>query len=148
MINSKDIFVECNLKTSQRNKDNSFTTTIAGGVILEQGDTITITDVAVNSKGIGGGMIQIPTENSSSNIATNKIVLQVGKYITNGTRFCLPMPFDSYTIDVNVSGNTPATTNEANPNYGYASLVTGLATDDFVAQGNLYWEATGTQNHQ
>ena len=146
MINSKDIFVECNLKTSQRNKDNSFTTTIAGGVILEQGDTITITDVAVNSKGIGGGMIQIPTENSSSNIATNKIVLQVGKYITNGTRFCLPMPFDSYTIDVNVSGNTPATTNEANPNYGYASLVTGLATDDFVAQGNLYWEATGTQN--
>ena len=93
MINSKEIFVECNLNSSHRIGDNSFTTTIGGGIILEAGDTVEIDNVAINDKGIGGNMIEIPKENIGSSIATNKVSLEVGKYITTGSRFCLPLPF-------------------------------------------------------
>ena len=47
MINTKEILIECNLKTSVKNNDNSFTTTIGGGIKLDEGDSISIIDVAV-----------------------------------------------------------------------------------------------------
>lgn len=127
MINSREILVECNLKSSVVNNDNSFTTTIGGGIQLEEGDTVEISDVAVNSKGIGSNLIQIPRSNKNSAIQTNKIILKVGKYITTGNRFCCPLPFDSYSI----------ITDKTDLALGYASKATNLNTDTFTAQGGL-----------
>ena len=131
MINSKEIFVECNLRNSQQTDSNSFTTAIGGGIILEAGDTIEIDNVAINDKGIGGNMIEIPKENSGSNLATNKVSLEVGKYITTGSRFCMPMPFLNYKI---IGDNN-------NSNYGYAKeMVIGTAPSsytDYKQQGEL-----------
>ena len=126
MINTKEILIECNLKTSVKNNDNSFTTTIGGGIKLDEGDSISIIDVAVNSKGIGSNLIQIPKSNVGSNIQTNKITLKVGKYITTGSRFCCPMPFDSYKI---ISQDTDI-------GYGYAIKALNINTNTFIPQGN------------
>ena len=137
MINSKEIFVECNLRNSQQTDSNSFTTTIGGGIILEAGDTIEIDNVAINDKGIGGNMIEIPKENSVSNLATNKVSLEVGKYITTGSRFCMPMPFKDYKI---ITANT-------NSNYGYAKeMVLGTAPSyaNYKPQGELPFYAVQT----
>ena len=131
MINSKEIFVECNLNSSHRIGDNSFTTTIGGGIILEAGDTVEIDNVAINDKGIGGNMIEIPKENIGSSIATNKVSLEVGKYITTGSRFCLPLPFTGYQIYGTIES----------PHYGYAAEMyegtTAASFADFTAQGKL-----------
>jgi len=127
MINSREILVECNLKSSVVNNDNSFTTTIGGGIQLEEGDSIEISDVAVNSKGIGNNLIQIPKSNKDSAIQTNKIIFKVGKYITTGNRFCCPLPFDTYSI----------ITDKTDVGYGYASKSTNINTDTYTAQGGL-----------
>ena len=130
MINSKEIFVECNLRNSQQTDSNSFTTAIGGGIVLEAGDTIEIDNVAINDKGIGGNMIEIPKENSGNNLATNKVSLVVGKYITTGSRFCMPMPFAGYKI-INDNGSSK---------YGYAKemvIGTGTGYTDYRQQGEL-----------
>ena len=86
MINSQEILIECNMKNSSTsNNINTFTTTIGGGIQLEPGDKIEIASVAVNSKGIGGNMIDIPATQIDTNIASNKITLEIGKYITTGS---------------------------------------------------------------
>ena len=127
MINSKEIILECNLKSSSKNNDNSFTTTIGGGIQLEQGDTITITDVAVNSKGIGGDMIQIPKEQGSL-IRTNKLTMKIGKYITSGSRFFLPLPHAAYTINTDIT----------KVSYGFAADATNIDSASlYTAQGTL-----------
>ena len=42
MINSQEILIECNMKNSESNERNTFTSTIGGGIQLEPGDKIEI----------------------------------------------------------------------------------------------------------
>ena len=131
MINSQEILIECNMKNSSTsNNINTFTTTIGGGIQLEPGDKIEIASVAVNSKGIGGNMIDIPATQIDTNIASNKITLEIGKYITTGSRFCLPMPHNAYKIIADTTSTS----------FGYA-IETDNSGTIRLPQGNLPYNA-------
>ena len=137
-INPKTLLIECNLSTSSLGDKNTFTTEVPAGIKLETGDTISVVDVAVNSKGIGGSMIQIPLNQQESVMATNKISFNVGKYLCTGSRFCCPMPHNAYAIDsINAPRPPSGGVYIPNPNYGYAQPAANINSGSYQAQGNL-----------
>ena len=89
---SNTTIIECIKSRSNVNGKTRWTTQIGdGGIVLSPGDIIEVEGAAINSRGIGGDVIEIP-EDAVNGIYQNKAYIDFGYYITNRGEDCCPLP--------------------------------------------------------
>lgn len=89
---SNTTIIECIKSRSNVNGKTRWTTQIGdGGIVLNPGDIIEIEGAAINSRGIGGDVIEIP-EDAVNGVFQNKAYIDFGYYITNRGEDCCPLP--------------------------------------------------------
>ena len=97
---SNTIIIECNRVNSNTNEGKSrWTNNVSkDGIVVDIGDRVSVEGVAINSRGIGGDIMEIP-EKAINGIYLNEITLRIAYYITNDGRFLLPMPWKNYAVN-------------------------------------------------
>ena len=89
---SNTTIIECIKSRSNVNGKTRWTTQIGdGGIVLNPGDIIEIEGAAINSRGIGADVIEIPEE-PVNGVFQNKAYIDLGYYITNRGEDCCPLP--------------------------------------------------------
>jgi hypothetical protein len=90
-----------------------FVNAVDNGIEIETGDTISIEGIAVESRGVGANIIEIPSRELNYPYLTNKMEMNMWYYIHHNYEYTCILPT---TVQV-YSGATDPT----NPTYGYAS---------------------------
>ena len=89
---SNSIIIECIKSSSKINGKTRWTTEIGGdGVVLNAGDIIEVEGCAINSKGIGGDVLEIPSQ-PIKGVYHNKAFLDFAYYVVNNGINALPLP--------------------------------------------------------
>ena len=89
---SNSIIIECIKSSSKINGKTRWTTEIGGdGVVLNAGDIIEVEGCAINSKGIGGDVLEIPSQ-PIKGVFHNKAFLDFAYYVVNNGTNALPLP--------------------------------------------------------
>ena len=99
---SNTTIIECIKEKSAVNGKSRWTSKVGGdGIALSRGDTIEVEGAAINSKGIGGDVIEIP-DHPVSGIFHDRGYIDINYYITNDGKFTCPMPYyrhDTYGLN-------------------------------------------------
>src|SRR5210317_2203452 len=97
-----------------KNEDTGdFVNAVDNGIEIEAGDTISIEGIAVESRGVGANIIEIPSRELDYPYLTNKMELNMWYYIHHTYEYSCILP----SFVQQYSGATDPT----NPTYGYAS---------------------------
>ncbi len=92
--------IECSKASAEVLGDNRWTNQLGEGVIVNAGDYLSVEGIAINSIGVGGDIIEMPTQISpfklaqsgAGDYAPNKQSLITGLYIHNDYENTIAMP--------------------------------------------------------
>src|SRR5210317_1224813 len=98
-----------------------FVNAIENGIEIEAGDTISIEGIAVESRGVGANIIEIPSRELDYPYLTNKMELNMWYYIHHNCEYTIIQP----TTKTQFSNITDKTSLK----YGYARSGTGWSVE-------------------
>ena len=106
-----------------KNEDTGdFVNAVDNGIEIETGDTISIEGIAVESRGVGANIIEIPSRELDYPYLTNKMSLNMWYYIHHNCEYTIIQP----TTKTQFSN----TTDKTSLKYGYARSGTGWSVED------------------
>jgi len=150
-MNTQLVYVDKNSAEVQNNKDGSFTNAISEGIIVKQGDSISLEGIAINSISVGSDVIEVPETIKNYPYKTNGMKLNCWYYIHHNYQFTVSFPLaikkeEIYTTltDANYGYYKSTDFDGASTFFNLSTLRTQLK-DDFQNAGKRYY--IGCFNH-
>ena len=150
-MNTQLIYVDKESAEVSNNADGSFTNAISEGVIVKQGDAISLEGIAINSISVGSEVIEIPETVKNYDYKTNAMKLNCFFYIHHNYQFTVSFPLaikkeEIYT-DLNAAnyGYYKSTDFDGAANFFNLSILRTQLKDDFNNAGKRYY--VGCFNH-
>ena len=107
-----------------------FVNEIPNGVLVEEGDLVSVEGIAVESRGVGSSIIEIPSRVLNYPYLTNKMIMRMWYYIHHNYNYGVILP---------VSQNSFNTTQGLGYGYSLGSGITIANADDFTPK-NIFQE--------
>ena len=150
-MNTQLIYVDKETAEVSNNADGSFTNAISEGVIVKQGDAISLEGIAINSISVGSDVIEVPETIKNYPYKTNGMKLNCWYYIHHNYQFTVSFPLaikkeEIYTTltDANYGYYKSTDFDGASTFFNLSTLRTQLK-DDFQNAGKRYY--IGCFNH-
>lgn len=96
-------------------KDGTFLNEVSDGIIVDIGDEVSVEQVCINSVGIGGGTLEIPTQIKNYPYDPTTVTFNMWYYIHQNFRYTCNLPMG------NMTTATDIVTVETQDDYGYVS---------------------------
>ena len=123
-MDTRLIYVDKKTAEVKNDKDGSFTNAISEGIVVKQGDNISLEGIAINSISVGADVIEVPQSVKGYEYKTNSQVLNCWFYIHHNYQFSVSLPLNEK------KENIYETITEAN--YGY------YTSDDFNGSSTFF----------
>jgi hypothetical protein len=150
-MNTQLIYVDKESAEVSNSSDGSFTNAISEGVIVKQGDAISLEGIAINSISVGSEVIEIPETVKNYPYKTNGMKMNCWFYIHHNYQFTVSFPLaikkeEIYTTltDANYGYYKSTDFDGASTFFNLSTLRTQLE-DDFKNAGKRYY--VGCFNH-
>ena len=82
-----------------------FTNEVPNGIPIEEGDLISIEGIAVESRGVGSSIIEIPTKVKDYPYLTNKMIMKMWYYINHNYNYGCMLPFTDTAVKDSDNGS-------------------------------------------
>ena len=129
-MNTQLIYCSKDTASVYNEEDGNFKCAVSQGIHVKQGDKVSIESIAINSRGVGADIIEIPTKIQNYLYKTNVVQLESWFYIHHNCDNTAPLPIGFITQNPEFSEVFATATD---PGYGYMS-------------GNVIFESLGPGN--
>ncbi len=144
-MDTRLIYVDKKTAEVNNDKDGSFQNAISEGIVVKQGDAISLEGIAINSISVGSDVIEIPQSIKNYEYKTNAMKLNCWFYIHHNYQFTISLPlnqkkdeiFDTIT-DANYGYYKSDDFDGASSFFNLSTLRTQLERD-FLNAGKRYY---------
>ena len=114
-MNTQLIYCSKGKASVSNDRDGTFFNDVGSGVVVEEGDEISVEQVCINSIGIGADVIEVPNKIQGYPYSTSSMVFKSWYYINQNFRYMLTLPASNFTAATDI------VTVNTQEDYGYAS---------------------------
>ncbi len=114
-MNTQLIYCSKGKASVSNDRDGTFFNEIGNGIVVDEGDEVSVEQVCINSIGIGANVIEVPNKIQNYPFSTSSMVFNSWYYINQNLRYMLTMP------PTNMSAATDIVTVNTQDDYGYIS---------------------------
>jgi len=119
MSSTQIIYVSKDKAQISNAEDGSFMNMVDNGIIVKEGDEISIEGIAINSTGVGNDIVEIPTKIQNYDYKTNRMVLNTMLYVNHNYEMTCGLPLSVWNA---------VYTDATKENYGYMTNLTPIPT--------------------
>ncbi len=114
-MNTQLIYCSKGKASVSNDRDGTFFNEIGNGIVVDEGDEVSVEQVCINSIGIGANVIEVPTKIQNYPYSTSSMVFNSWYYINQNFRYMLTLPPSNFTAATDI------VTVNTQDDYGYAS---------------------------